>query len=112
MESSSGARSGFDAVIIVRQPYKGEATQIAITDAFDDGLLIGLTAIGTPVVGVEQTTTKPTQIPWYTAHKLASVDNIDQFPGRVALVFTLGGASGAYGVKSTAQGLLPKAAGG
>ena len=85
---------------------------MAITDAFNDGLVAGLTQDDTPVVGAEQTTTKPSQIPWYTDHKLASVDNINQLPGRVALVFTLNGAGGAYGVKDTAQALLPKAADG
>ena len=110
LESSSGRIDGLDAVVLVRKPFKGDAEEVAITDAFNDGLVAGLTQDDSPVVGAEQTTTKPSQIPWYTDHKLPSVDNIDQLPGRVALVFTLNGASGAYGVKDTAQALLPKAA--
>jgi hypothetical protein len=110
LESSSGRIDGFDAVVLVRKPFKGDAEEVAVTDAFNDGLVTGLTRDDTPVVGAEQTTTTPSQIPWYTDHRLASVDNIDQLPGRVALVFTLNGAGGAYGVKDTAQALLPKAA--
>jgi len=40
------------------------------------------------------------------------VDDVDRLAGKVALVFTLAGASGAYGVKDSAEALLPKAASG
>ncbi len=62
-----------------------------------------------PVVGVETTTTQPSQIGWYRANNLASVDDVDQLAGQAALVFALGCAQGAYGVKPSADALLPKA---
>jgi hypothetical protein len=62
------------------------------------------------VVGAETTETKPSQVSWYRDHKISSVDDIDQLPGRAALVFSLAGAEGAYGTKSSADALLPKAA--
>ena len=38
---------------------------------------------------------------------LATVDNVDQLSGQVALVFALGGAEGSFGVKETRRRLLP-----
>ncbi len=113
-ESSSGAiDGGLDAVVLYRDPPdEGENTaEKKVTEAFENGLVSGLTANAEPVVGVEVTTTSPSQIPWYSDRKLPSVDNIDQLPGRAALVLALAGASGAYGVKDTAEDLLPSAAG-
>jgi hypothetical protein len=38
---------------------------------------------------------------------LSSVDSIDLVSGKVALVFALAGADGSFGVKETADSLLP-----
>ena len=70
----------------------------------------GLTSAG-QVVGVESTDTSPSQIRWFRDRRVASVDDLDQVAGRAALVFALGGATGAWGVKDSAQALLPDAAG-
>jgi hypothetical protein len=59
------------------------------------------------VVGVETTTTDPSQIPRYKSLKLSSSDSVDKSGGRIALVFTLAGAQGNYGFKSSAQKPLP-----
>ena len=72
--------------------------------------MTGLSNNNGTVVGVETTDTDPSQVGWYRDHDLASVDDVDQLPGRAALVFALAGADGAFGTKSTADGLLPKAA--
>jgi hypothetical protein len=66
-------------------------------------------ATAVPVVGVERSDTKPSHVTWYRDRGIASVDNVDDVAGRVALVFALAGrASGAYGVKGTAEGILPR----
>ena len=39
--------------------------------------------------------------------RAASVDNVDQLAGKVALVLALDGADGNFGVKDTADSLLP-----
>ena len=113
LTSSSGSFAGMDAVVLVRQdPGNRSDAQARIDRAFEDGLISGLTQNNVPVVGAELSSTQPSQISWYSAHRLASVDSIDRFAGRVALVFTLAGASGSYGIKSTAKALLPNAVGG
>jgi hypothetical protein len=59
------------------------------------------------VVGVEATSTDPSQIPRYKSLKLSSSDSVDKSGGRIALVFTLAGAQGNYGLKASAQKPLP-----
>jgi hypothetical protein len=110
LQSSSGPLGGVDAVVFVREPRTFQSPQQKVLDDFSDGLVTGLSANNRTVVGVETTKTKPSQVSWYRDHKISSVDDIDQLPGRAALVFSLAGAEGAYGTKSSADALLPKAA--
>jgi hypothetical protein len=113
LTSSSGSLGGMDAVVLVREdPGNRSDTQARIDGAFEAGLIAGLTQNNVPVVGAELSSTQPSQISWYARHNLSSVDSIDRFAGRVALVFTLTGASGSYGIKSTAKALLPNTVGG
>lgn len=107
---SSGSLNGFDAVVLVRHEPQLGGADASLAHAFEQGLVAGLSTNGVPVVGVETTTTDPSQIPWFKDQELSSVDNLDELAGHAALVFALAGANGAYGTKSTAESLLPKAA--
>ena len=63
------------------------------------------------VVGVEATSTDPSQIPRYESLKLSgSSDSVDVSGGRIAAVFALAGAKGNYGLKPTAEQPLPEEA--
>jgi Copper transport outer membrane protein, MctB len=108
--SSSGALGGVDSVVVIREPRTFQKAQQTVLNDFEDGLMTGLSGNNGTVVGVETTDTKPSQVSWYRDHALASVDDVDQLPGRAALVFALAGADGAFGTKSSADALLPKAA--
>jgi hypothetical protein len=110
LQSSSGALGGVDSVVLIREPRKFEPPQQKLLEDFEDGLVAGLSDNNGTVVGVETTDTEPSQVGWYRDHDIASVDDVDQLPGRAALVFALAGADGAYGTKSSADALLPKAA--
>ena len=111
--TSSGPYNGLDSIIVVRSdPTALNDAQAKVNRAFENGLMGGLGLGNAPVVGTETTTTAPSQVPWYRSHGLSSVDNLNQLAGKVSLVFGLGGASGSYGTKPTAQALLPKAASG
>jgi hypothetical protein len=80
-------------------------------NAFEQGLIRGLTSSNVPVVGVEHSDTDPTQVPWYRDHHLSTVDNLDQTAGSAALVFLLAGdTDGAFGVHQPR--LLPDIVGG
>jgi Copper transport outer membrane protein, MctB len=104
----SGRPQGTDAVVVVRQRPDDLSPQDAeSTDHLEQGIIEGLLSTGSPVVGVEQTTTDPSTIPFYAASGTSTVDDVDRTAGKVALVYALGGANGHFGVKDTADSLLP-----
>ena len=108
--SSSGELGPAEAVVVVRTPGEriDDPDQRRRGDVLVDGVLDGLRRARVPVVGVEETSTDPSQIPWYREHGVASVDNVDDVSGRASLVYALAGsADGAYGVKPTRDALIP-----
>ena len=61
-----------------------------------------------PVVGVERSESETSEIGFFTDHgTTATVDSADLISGRVALVYALAGSKGNYGIKSSADRLLP-----
>ncbi len=114
MPSFSGEVGLLDAVVVARSSERPDESeeQEGTTETLEDGLMRGLSRASVPVVGVEELDTDPSQIEWYRDHGLASVDSVDEISGRAALVFALAGADGAYGLKSSAEALLPRVVGG
>lgn len=98
--------------LVVARTVSGDVTgEAAETDArFEAGLLAGVAAVGVPAVGVELASTEPSQVPWYKSRKISSVDDLDAPAGQAALLYALAGNRGAFGVKSTADSLLPTVA--
>jgi hypothetical protein len=108
LASQSGAPAGIDAVIVARHQTPGlDPAQAATVDRLEAGLLDGLRRSGIPVVGVERADTPHSSIGLFQEHGLASVDDLDLYSGRVALAYALRGAEGSFGVKATADHLLP-----
>lgn len=110
LSSVSGHPGRIDGVIVVRQqPADLNAAQSAATDRLESGLLAGIKAAGpVPVVGVERSDSNGSQIAFFDSQGLpATVDSIDLTSGRVALAYALHGAQGDYGIKPTADRLLP-----
>jgi predicted Zn-dependent protease with MMP-like domain len=72
------------------------------------GLYAGLAGRDVPVVGIERTDEEPSRVAVYRARGLSSVDSVDSQLGRVALAVLLaGGEEGHYGVKETADDVVP-----
>lgn len=106
--SDDGELGRLDGVVIVRDEPKSLTGQEAkATHELESGLLAGIAAEQAPAVGVELTSTEPSQIGWYQGEDLSSVDDLDTLAGRAALAFALAGNRGAYGVKPSADSLLP-----
>ena len=108
----SGEPGDIDGVVVVRaRPGGLGGTEGQDTDTVEDGLIDGIQSAlpdrRLTAVGAEATGTDPSSIAWFTDRDMASVDNVDQLAGKVALVYALGGADGQYGVKETADALLP-----
>ncbi len=105
---ASGSFGGLDGIIIVRdQPQDMGPVQKATASQFESALLGGITATRAPTVGIEATTTEPSSVSFFQANDLASVDDIDQPAGELAMVRAMLGAEGSFGVKGSADRLLP-----
>jgi hypothetical protein len=105
---SSGTLDGLEGIILVHTRTDledaGERRRIEL---FESGLVKGLRGRGARVVGIEGTAQTRSSIPWMRQEGLTSVDDVDLVEGRTALVYALTGEQGTFGVKSTANALLP-----
>jgi hypothetical protein len=105
---ASGEFGALDGVIVVRsQPEGMGPVQRSTANALETSMLSGITATNVPTVGVESTTTEPSSISFFQANDLSTVDDIDTTAGELALVYALLGEDGSFGVKSSADRLLP-----
>jgi hypothetical protein len=108
----AGSIGPYDGVVVARNiPDDVKGDDLHRVNAFEQGLIRGLTSRSVPAVGVEHADTDPTQVPWYRDHGLSTVDNVEQTAGQAALVFLLAGnTDGAFGVHEPR--LLPDIVGG
>jgi hypothetical protein len=103
-DSQGGSEREVDAVMVAQTA----AIDHAPTRRLVAGIYAGLVGSGAPAVGVERTDEETSRIAVYRARGLSSVDSVDTFVGRVALAALLaGGAEGHYGLKSTADAVVP-----
>lgn len=105
---ASGSFGGLDGVIVVRdQPEEMGTVQREKTNQLEAALMDGITATRRPAVGVETSSDDSSSISFFQTNGLASVDDVDLTAGKLATVFALLGADGSFGVKGTADQLLP-----
>jgi len=105
---ASGNFGGLDGVIVVRdQPEEMGTVQREKTGQLETALMSGATATRRPAVGVETSSDDSSSISFFQSNGLASVDDVDLTAGKLATVFALLGADGSFGVKSSADQLLP-----
>lgn len=60
-----------------------------------------------PVIGVEKTKVKFSYIDEYKALRISTIDNVDTVIGKVALIMAMEGRPGNYGIKPSAEELIP-----
>lgn len=107
---ASGSFGDLDQVLIAYRdpdPDALDPDELKATESLERGLLRGLAGSGVATVGAETTDTEPSTIEFFKSHNLASVDNADTVAGRLAMVLALNGAQGSFGVKDSADSLLP-----
>jgi Copper transport outer membrane protein, MctB len=105
---ASGNFGALDGVIVVRdQPQGMGSNQHAVVDRIESGLSSGITATHTAAVGVESSDAESSSSSFFASNDLASVDDVDLVAGRLATVFALLGAEGSFGIKGSADRLLP-----
>jgi hypothetical protein len=106
----SGRARAIDGVILIRtRPENLDPADADATDRLEAGLLQGIESVRrVPVVGVERSDAQPSQISFFQSRGVPStVDSIDLVSGQVALVYALRGAEGSFGIKDSADRLLP-----
>jgi hypothetical protein len=105
---ASGSFSALDGVIVVRdQPEDMGPVQRSRVNQLESALMGGITATRAPAVGIETTTGEPSSVSFFQSNDLASVDDVDLTAGQLAMVFAMLGAEGSFGVKGSADRLLP-----
>lgn len=105
---ASGNFRALDGVIVVRdQPDDMGPVQRSTAGRIESGLADGAAATRAAVVGVETTGADPSSISFFQGNDMASVDDVDLAAGRLATVLALLGAEGNFGVKGSADSLLP-----
>ncbi|RKD34557.1 copper transporter [Thermohalobacter berrensis] len=60
-----------------------------------------------PVIGVEKENVKRSYISVYKEERIPSIDNVDSVIGKASLILTMTGKPGNYGIKNTADTLMP-----
>ena len=105
---ASGNFGALDGVIVVYEPPRDMGpAQRAVAARLESALAGGMEATRIPVVGVETSTNEMSAIGFFQGNDLSSVDAVDLTAGRLATVFALLGAEGSFGVKGSADRLLP-----
>jgi hypothetical protein len=105
---ASGNFGALDGVIVVRlQPEEMGPKRTAVAGQLESGVMSGIVATKTPAVGVEKSDSEDSSISFFQGNDLSSVDDIDLVAGRLAAVYALLGAEGSFGVKNSADRLLP-----
>jgi len=108
--SSRGEFRGLDGIVYVRDRDGLEGDQKTAQDKFEAGLISAIKDAGAGFVGVETTGTDNSQVGFMGSHGITSVDDLDLIAGKTALVYALsGGKKGKFGVKGSAEALLPPA---
>ncbi len=94
-----------DGVVVMRTAEP----QAAETSRFLAGLYQGLGSAGVPVAGVEPERVEQSAIPVFQRYRLSTVDGVDTPVGALAMLLVLADldAAGDYGVRDTADRLLP-----
>jgi Copper transport outer membrane protein, MctB len=112
LSAFDGQLGKLDGLVVMRDDPTGMSTEESkATSAFQSGLIDGVQAVGAQTVGVELTSTEPSQVPWYQSQDISSVDNLETTAGQAALIYALAGSHGAYGTKASADSLLPNVGG-
>jgi hypothetical protein len=97
-----------DVVLVNNAPTDLDGQDQVQADAFERGLLEGLSRASQGAVGVELSSTDPTTLDPFKTAGIPTVDDVDKPAGQVAMVYVLDGASGDFGVKDGADSLIPE----
>jgi hypothetical protein len=76
-------------------------------DKIDVPIITAIKDSNIPVIGVEDSGSVKSYIPYYKNMKISTVDNIDSLIGQYSMVMIMLGNNGHFGIKETADALIP-----
>ncbi|MCL4474149.1 MAG: copper transporter [Actinobacteria bacterium] len=101
---SGGYDLPVDAVVTISRE---ENDQVPAYSDLEKRFLLNLKEFGVLTVGTETSDAPRSEIPLFQSVDISSVDNIESRIGQVSVVYVLSGEKGAFGVKPTADLLIP-----
>lgn len=104
LQSSGDYAQPVNAVVLVGGDDEENSD---VAQRIDVPLIKALSGLNVLCVGCEATDVRHSFIPDYQRAGIATVDNVNTLMGQAALVLALSGYNGHFGVKATAEGLLP-----
>ena len=76
-------------------------------EIIDIPLIREVKKLSLPVIGVETTNAANSYVEFYKKEKLSTIDNVDSIIGQTSLVLVINGKEGHYGLKESANSLMP-----
>ncbi len=105
----SGSLQDVDRIVLLPgETPEIEGEEKTTNDAFLSGLYEGVRQDAAGAAGAAGTGEDPVSLDPISAAGIATVDHVDLTAGKVALVFSLLGAEGDYGVREDADNFLPE----
>jgi hypothetical protein len=105
--SARGDYRGLDGIVWIRDRGGLKGDDKAAEDRLETAVIEGMRSTDVEIVGVEMRDSDPSQIALMKEQGLTTVDDLDLVAGQAALVYALLGADGQFGVKDSADQLLP-----
>ncbi len=93
-----------DFVIIAGGTESKESNNIS---QIDKNIIEAVKGLETPIIGIEKEKVNYSYIEGYKDYRISTVDNVDSTIGKTALILSMEGRPGNYGVKPGAEELLP-----
>lgn len=84
-----------------------ESKDLERINYLDKNIIDKCKSIDIPIIGIEKTKVKFSYTDEYKNYRTSTVDNVDTVMGKVALVLSMEGRPGYYGIKSNAENLIP-----
>ena len=110
LSAFDGQLTRLEGLVVMRaEPSGMSAAQSEASEAFESGLLGGVSAAGVTAVGVELTSTNRRRSPGTGQEASPAWTTSQDLAGQAALDYALAGYRGTFGTKSTADSLLPSA---
>ncbi|MBO8170026.1 MAG: copper transporter [Thermoanaerobacteraceae bacterium] len=101
-------RSDTEPAVVIVVGGSNNDSDVAWIKHFDIPLIKELKEYEKVIVGTEYSQVAFSYVKYYQMEGISTVDNIDTILGQTALAFLLEGRPGHYGVKPTAQSVLPQ----